>query len=214
MKAFLRSAEMHFPEFLLLAFCICVISDCTDEKNAKSTLLQLAWELWISLRFSMPMSLILYFWWLNWWDGESALEFWRFLTFPLSFSISHTCTFLFQRVNQCLRNACHFSGIESCVAFIDCEHGNAQSHHRQVDLENWKRNQNATDCFISEDGPFDYGVYHRAVNLVAQQTFAKRYVYSLFWGFQVPLVFKIVSTHSIVCLPHGFLLDHESERKT
>jgi len=126
---------------------------------------------------------------------------------------SLSLSFLFQRVNQCLRNACHFSGIESCVAFIDCDHGNVRSHRRQMDSENWKRNENATKCFISEGGPFDYGVYHRAVNLVTQKTFAPRYVYSLFWGFQVssPLpnclkTFNCLS-NSWICV---LLLDHES----
>lgn len=49
----------------------------------------------------------------------------------------------------------------------------------------WKNNENASACFGKEG--FDFGIYETAVNLTTHRSFVKRYVYSLFWGFQVSL---------------------------
>ncbi|XP_043809170.1 probable cyclic nucleotide-gated ion channel 20, chloroplastic isoform X6 [Manihot esculenta] len=121
-----------------------------------------------------------------------------------------------QRVNQCLRDACHQSSIkEVCMSFIDCGHGDkhAELGSDQTWL-NWTTNANATACF-TQDG-FPYGIYVQAVNLTSSKNSAiTRYVYSLFWGFQqistlagnlIPsyFVWEVLFTMSIVGL--GLLL--------
>ncbi|XP_007010887.2 PREDICTED: probable cyclic nucleotide-gated ion channel 20, chloroplastic isoform X3 [Theobroma cacao] len=84
-----------------------------------------------------------------------------------------------QRVNQCLRNACHDSNILNCEEFIDCGYGHTSN---RTELPSWKNNANASACF-SEDG-FPYGIYIQTVNLTTERSIITRYVYSLFWGFQ------------------------------
>ncbi|XP_060670804.1 probable cyclic nucleotide-gated ion channel 20, chloroplastic isoform X3 [Ziziphus jujuba] len=108
------------------------------------------------------------------------------LTFVLSGHVVGSCWYLFglQRVNQCLRNACHDSQIEPCMKFIDCGHGdNIDGFNKSYPTwTNWIDNINATSCF-STDG-FPYGIYIQAVNLTMERSVITRYVYSLFWGFQ------------------------------
>ncbi|KAL7611695.1 probable cyclic nucleotide-gated ion channel 20, chloroplastic [Lactuca sativa] len=107
------------------------------------------------------------------------------LTFVLAGHVVGSSWYLLglQRVNQCLRDACHNSGIENCTKFIDCGHGN-DTLAFEVDQQwnNWKQNENASACF-TEDG-FPYGIYVKAVNLTAENNIITRYVYSFFWGFQ------------------------------
>lgn len=94
----------------------------------------------------------------------------------------------FQRVNQCLKNACSDSEKSSCFSFIDCgsRHSN-EKFYSSSDLSDWQTNPNATACF-SKDGPFQYGIYVQAVNLITENSVVTRYLYSLFWGFQVFLL--------------------------
>ncbi|KAJ8433294.1 hypothetical protein Cgig2_012862 [Carnegiea gigantea] len=108
------------------------------------------------------------------------------LTFVLSGHVVGSGWYLFglQRVNQCLRDACHNSQIHSCMEFIDCGHGDGQRHNSSPGWSDWISNKNATACFDIDKGGFDYGIYGKAVNLVTQGSFTTRYVYSLFWGFQ------------------------------
>ncbi|XP_021683421.2 probable cyclic nucleotide-gated ion channel 20, chloroplastic isoform X2 [Hevea brasiliensis] len=89
-----------------------------------------------------------------------------------------------QRVNQCLRDACHHSDIkDACMNFIDCGHGNELVKFGSYkNWSSWEENENATACF-TEDG-FSYGIYLQAVNLTTKHSIVTRYVYSLFWGFQ------------------------------
>ncbi|XP_030938982.1 probable cyclic nucleotide-gated ion channel 20, chloroplastic isoform X3 [Quercus lobata] len=88
-----------------------------------------------------------------------------------------------QRVNQCLRLACHNSGLDACVSFIDCGNGKHPEHFPNTSTWNsWKGNDNATACF-TEDG-FHYGIYLSAVNLTTEHSIVTRYIFSLFWGFQ------------------------------
>ncbi|XVF09363.1 hypothetical protein REPUB_Repub07fG0086200 [Reevesia pubescens] len=105
------------------------------------------------------------------------------LTFVLSGHVVGSCWYLFglQRVNQCLRNACHNSEIKNCMDLIDCGYGHISSPHK-LTSRNWTNNENASACF-TEDG-FSYGIYLQAVNLTAERSLVTRYVYSLFWGFQ------------------------------
>ncbi|KAI9174485.1 hypothetical protein LWI28_018100 [Acer negundo] len=91
-----------------------------------------------------------------------------------------------QRVNQCLRNACHKLPLShTCMRFIDCGHGNAiEKFGNNLEWGSWINNTNAAACFESkkEDG-FHYGIYEQAVKLTTKHT-VTRYIYSLFWGFQ------------------------------
>ncbi|BFG26279.1 hypothetical protein CerSpe_125530 [Prunus speciosa] len=105
------------------------------------------------------------------------------LTFMLAGHVVGSCWYLFglQRVNQCLRNACHASEIphDLCMRFIDCGFG--RSFTSEPAWDNWKNNGRANACF-DEDG-FSYGIYTKAVKLTTADTVTS-YVYSLFWGFQ------------------------------
>jgi hypothetical protein len=94
---------------------------------------------------------------------------------------------LSQRVNQCLRDACSASTIPYCDTFIDCGH----SSYSAVNREKWSNDSSSTACFnTGNDATFQYGIYQQAVLLTTERSAVKRYIYSLFWGFQV---------HSISC---------------
>ncbi|XP_050255636.1 probable cyclic nucleotide-gated ion channel 20, chloroplastic isoform X3 [Quercus robur] len=103
------------------------------------------------------------------------------LTFMLSGHVVGSCWYLFglQRVNQCLRDACHNSGLDACANFIDC--GDGKNSHIP-NSSTWINNGNAIACF-TEDG-FPYGIYLAAVNLTTEHSIVTRYIFSLFWGFQ------------------------------
>ncbi|KAF2614902.1 hypothetical protein F2Q70_00010102 [Brassica cretica] len=62
---------------------------------------------------------------------------------------------------------------------IDC--GGRNTTFTQA-VSNWKDNVNATACF--QEKGFDYGIYWKAVNLTQSSNLPKKYIYSLFWGFQ------------------------------
>ncbi|KAD7477307.1 hypothetical protein R6Q59_007130 [Mikania micrantha] len=107
------------------------------------------------------------------------------LTFVLAGHVVGSCWYLLglQRVNQCLRDACHKSGFRSCKNLIDCGHGrDFGSFEGDQISKDWKQNVNASACF-NEDG-FPYGIYVKAVNLTAESSIITRYIYSFFWGFQ------------------------------
>ncbi|XP_059645563.1 probable cyclic nucleotide-gated ion channel 20, chloroplastic isoform X4 [Cornus florida] len=89
-----------------------------------------------------------------------------------------------QRVNQCLRDACHTSGIPMCKKFIDCGHGddNSEFERNAENWNDWKNNANASACLLPDD--FAYGIYAQVVNLTTKHNVITRYTYSLFWGFQ------------------------------
>jgi cyclic nucleotide gated channel len=73
------------------------------------------------------------------------------------------------------------------MKFIDCGIGNANEEYgSDLNWASWKQNPNASNCFQT-GGPlngFDYGIYTKAVNLTGKNIII-RYIYSLFWGFQV-----------------------------
>ncbi|KAK9062847.1 hypothetical protein SSX86_020037 [Deinandra increscens subsp. villosa] len=104
------------------------------------------------------------------------------LTFVLAGHVVGSCWYLFglQRVNQCLKEACHKSEFLNCKELIDCGHGGY--HVSSEGNHSWKDNVNASACF-TEDG-FSYGIYVKAVNLTAENSIITRYIYSFFWGFQ------------------------------
>ncbi|XP_071901936.1 probable cyclic nucleotide-gated ion channel 20, chloroplastic [Coffea arabica] len=111
------------------------------------------------------------------------------LIFVLASHVVGSCWYLFglQRVNQCLRDACHDSGVQGCMNFIDCGHGNDYSKFTSdpTSLDHWnhwKSNDNATGCFSGDN--FSFGIYEQAVNLTTKESIVTRYTYALFWGFQ------------------------------
>lgn len=70
------------------------------------------------------------------------------------------------------------------MRFIDCGDGSATKNFvNDPTWDGWKSNVNSTACFTEEG--FPYGIYNRAVNLTTQNSIITRYVYSLFWGFQL-----------------------------
>ncbi|KAJ6832844.1 putative cyclic nucleotide-gated ion channel 20, chloroplastic [Iris pallida] len=108
------------------------------------------------------------------------------LMFILAGHVVGSCWYLFglQRVNQCLRDACTRSKIQSCQQFIDCGRGHTiHSFSRKPAWTQWQADSGSSDCFAS-DGDFKYGIYQQVVNLTTESNIARRYIYSLFWGFQ------------------------------
>jgi len=95
-------------------------------------------------------------------------------------------SFLSQRVNQCLGNACkNTTYVNECSKLIDCGHGSTQEYQKGPNWAPWMENDKASACFT--EGGFEYGIYLKAVNLTTKPNFLTRYVYSSFWGFQVYL---------------------------
>ncbi|KAL7138779.1 hypothetical protein ABFS83_09G005400 [Erythranthe nasuta] len=107
------------------------------------------------------------------------------LTYVLASHVVGSCWYLFalQRVNQCLRDACHRSNITRCMDFIDCGHGD-DFYEFGIDptWKQWQENENTNACFGKD--AFAYGIYENAVDLTTHPNIMTRYVYSLFWGFQ------------------------------
>lgn len=105
------------------------------------------------------------------------------LMFILAGHVVGSCWYLFglQRVNQCLRDACSISTIPYCDSFIDCGRGIGSGLYRQQ----WFNDSGAEACFnTGNDATFQYGIYEQAVLLTTEDSAVKRYIYSLFWGFQ------------------------------
>lgn len=89
----------------------------------------------------------------------------------------------FQRVNQCLQDACTSSQFSNCRTLIDCGTDDAAG---RVD-GTWVNHSNSTSCFDTDNGNFRYGIYEQAVLLTTRPSVVQRYIYALFWGFQVIL---------------------------
>ncbi|KAI3724167.1 hypothetical protein L2E82_35935 [Cichorium intybus] len=107
------------------------------------------------------------------------------LSFVLAGHFVGSCWYLLglQRVNQCLRDACHNSTIVGCTKFIDCRQWNESWAFEGDQIWNhWKQNKNSSSCF-TEDG-FPYGIYVKAVNLTTDKSIITRCAYSMFWGLQ------------------------------
>lgn len=110
-----------------------------------------------------------------------------------------------QRVNQCLRDAC-VPG-ECNTNFIDCGRGNEDERFGKNPLWNqWTNNTNASACF-GEDG-FSYGIYILSVNLTTKSDLTTRYIYSLFWGFQVSSSIRSFSILSLECAVISYVHEH------
>ncbi|PON81933.1 Ion transport domain containing protein [Trema orientale] len=68
-------------------------------------------------------------------------------TFMLPGHVVGSFWYLFglQRVNQCLRDACHNSSIQLCMKFIDCGDGSSiQDFVKDPTWDSWKENVNST----------------------------------------------------------------------
>ncbi|KAK7314722.1 hypothetical protein VNO77_33249 [Canavalia gladiata] len=108
------------------------------------------------------------------------------LIFMLASHVVGSCWYLFglQRVNQCLRDACHSSNIPGCMKFIDCGHGLNGNNHPGRTSDQWINNTDAIACLNPSPDGFPYGIYENAVPLTIETNVVNKYVYSLFWGFQ------------------------------
>jgi hypothetical protein len=106
------------------------------------------------------------------------------LKYHLRYQLWHLVSFhiLLQNVNQCLQNACVALNITSCAEFIDCGYGiNEQVREKR---QQWLSDSTSQGCFDTTSGSYKYGIYEQAVLLTAEPA-VNRYMYSLFWGFQV-----------------------------
>lgn len=65
----------------------------------------------------------------------------------------------------------------------DVDDGKVTAEQRHM----WGNDSNATSCFDITNGSFTYGIYQQAVSLTTQHSAVQRYIYALFWGFQVIL---------------------------
>ncbi|XP_054794945.1 probable cyclic nucleotide-gated ion channel 20, chloroplastic [Prosopis cineraria] len=126
-------------------------------------------------------------------ESAWANFFINLLTFVLSGHVVGSSWYLFglQRVNQCLRNACHREKFAHCTQLIDCGHGHTENNRSFLLVnginqfnQTWLQSPGAGQCFNVSDAGFPYGIYAKAVNLVTEHSVVTRYVYSLFWGFQ------------------------------
>ncbi|KAL1318218.1 hypothetical protein AAHE18_15G190300 [Arachis hypogaea] len=109
------------------------------------------------------------------------------LIFMLSGHVVGSCWYLFglQRVNQCLRDACHNSKIPGCMVFIDCGHGHDGIFQLDQTSNQWNNNTDAVACLNPpSNGGFSYGIYQNVVPLTTETNVINKYIYSLFWGFQ------------------------------
>ncbi|CAL9123855.1 unnamed protein product [Musa acuminata var. zebrina] len=105
------------------------------------------------------------------------------LMFALAGHVVGSCWYLFglQRVNQCLQDTCSAAPNNfNCSTLIDCGRGHVIHSHAS---QQWVDDNNSSACF-NTDGDFDYGIYQKAVLLTTKSSAVKRYIYSLFWGFQ------------------------------
>ncbi|KAL3724904.1 hypothetical protein ACJRO7_029988 [Eucalyptus globulus] len=98
------------------------------------------------------------------------------LMFLLAGHVVGSCWYLLglQRVDQCLRKACKTN-------LCDFVH---RQKIKEFENETWWKNCNttATACFTTHD-EHKYGIHQNAVKLT-QKGMGRRYLYSLFWGFQ------------------------------
>jgi len=78
-----------------------------------------------------------------------------------------------------LREACRDAKLLGCMELIDC---NSKSFNSSV---TWSGYKGADDCLNSTSGVFSYGIYANAVRLTIETRVINKYVYALFWGFQV-----------------------------
>ena len=81
-------------------------------------------------------------------------------------------------------------GLHLKEKLIDCERRNTTVTQAVL---NW--NVTAAACF--QENGFRYGIYWKAVNLTHDTNLPEKYIYSLFWGFQVIQVYKTVQ---LVCI--------------
>ncbi|KAF8014585.1 hypothetical protein BT93_H0418 [Corymbia citriodora subsp. variegata] len=106
------------------------------------------------------------------------------LMFVLAGHVVGSCWYLLglQRVNQCLREACQ---PQHLCKFMDCGYGDEIKEFKANEplWNNWTKNPNASACLEPTSG-FNYGIYQSGILLTQEESVIKRYVFSLFWGFQ------------------------------
>ena len=69
---------------------------------------------------------------------------------------------------------------------IDCGHGHTANNHSGQTSALWSNNAEAIACLNPPPtSGFRYGIYVNAVPLTTETNVVNKYVYALFWGFQV-----------------------------
>ncbi|KAK9716039.1 hypothetical protein RND81_06G207100 [Saponaria officinalis] len=113
--------------------------------------------------------------------GNSVMTF---LAYLLSGHVVGSMWYLFgvQRLKTCLIDACIYSRTP-CDALMTCTGFSRLNAESKQFFMSWNNNQDGSAC-LNPDGKFRYGIYSNAINLIVQPDFAKKYIYSLFWGFQ------------------------------
>jgi cyclic nucleotide gated channel len=77
------------------------------------------------------------------------------------------------------------------MTFIDCGHGDRGINNLSDQTKTlWSNNPDAIACLNTSSTPFHYGIYVNAVPLTFETNILNKYIYSLFWGFQVPATYN------------------------
>jgi len=92
----------------------------------------------------------------------------------------------FQRVNQCLQDACHLAKLPGCMDLVY-----RRSKESNISATWINNDAGANACLNSTSGPFSYGIYANAIPLTLETNMTNKYVYALFWGFQVCIFFLL-----------------------
>jgi len=89
-----------------------------------------------------------------------------------------------------LRDACGKTHIDRCMTIIDCgRQGYIRSKYFDQASALWNNNTDAIACLNPSPGGFQYGIYVNTVPLTMDISVPNKYIYSLFWGFQVCISF-------------------------
>lgn len=62
----------------------------------------------------------------------------------------------------------------------------------------WSEDLGAKACLNTSSNAFSYGIYEGAVPLTIETKVINKYVYALFWGFQVCILFFYIKINSYV----------------
>jgi len=76
------------------------------------------------------------------------------------------------------------------MTVIDCgRQGYIRDKHSNQASALWNNNTDAIACLNPSPNGFQFGIYAYAVPLTMETSVPNKYIYSLFWGFQVCISF-------------------------
>ncbi|RHN52456.1 hypothetical protein MtrunA17_Chr6g0480761 [Medicago truncatula] len=139
---------------------------------------------------------------------SSESTFGNFIAYLLSFMFfSHVVgsgwyLFALQRVHRCLQDACHHSNLHGCMELINCD----SKTRMNISAIVWRIDKGAETCMNATSGAFSYGIYANAIPLTKETRWIKKYVYSLFWGFQVCILFVYCLSSVVIKILKNCLL--------